>query len=176
MSIQSTFNQGLALVGMLASQSPELKIRAEERAKIASLERKAALQNQEFQSMSDALNKKGRYAAARRNISKEQIGQDLEDLGARAVETEEELFELEPSVKRYMQLGETRDRYNKISEINQRYAEKKEAVIQASQEAAMARQDEISRSREIARLITEDIPNISFDWRTYEPPSRKENE
>lgn len=51
---------------------------------------------------------------------------------------------------------------------------KPDAVSAKAEEKVAARNEEIQRSREFAKMITEGVPNLSFDPNEYVPPERKE--
>lgn len=51
---------------------------------------------------------------------------------------------------------------------------KPDAVSAKAEEKVAARSEEIQRSREFAKMITEGVPNLSFNPDEYVPPERKE--
>lgn len=51
---------------------------------------------------------------------------------------------------------------------------KPDAVSDKAEEKVATRNEEIQRSRDFAKMITEGVPNLSFNPDEYVPPERKE--
>lgn len=177
MSIQSTINQGLSVAALLVGQNPAIRAASEKRVK-----------RQELAQREETLLAQYDVASGEKSgIPHVALGQRiLDDL----TQVAEERWDIDPTRENYETILNTNmglipgheaasERYLSGMEVErdrEEFMSNMKERREAATAAAAARQAEISRSRDIARLITEDIPNIDFDWRTYEPPVRKEND
>lgn len=171
MSIQANINQQLSLAGVLLTQNPATKAAAERR------QEKTSLKRQE-QAINRAVEATGSDIAA-----KEPYGEDLAAVKKRQ-------FELDPSAKTYAEYKSTvpttvleapadeeeiiQERYETASR-EQAINDRVNAMLQADRSAADAINAEkarILRSRDFARMITEGVPNLSFNPDEYIPPKK----
>jgi hypothetical protein len=173
MSIQANINQQLSLAGVLLTQNPAAKAAAERRQERTSLKRQE-------QAINRAIEATGSDIAA-----KEPYGEDLAAVKKRQ-------FELDPSDKTWAEYKGTQTR--KVAEspadeeeiIQERYEaaaseqavnDRVSAMLEADRsatDAVSAERARILRSRDFARMITEGVPNLSFNPDEYVPPERKE--
>lgn len=173
MSIQANINQQLSLAGVLLTQNPASKAAAERRQEKTSLKRQEQAINKALEAIGPS------------NAAREPYGEDLAAIKKRQ-------FELDPSAETWADYKGTQTR--KVAEspadeeeiIQERYeAESREqainnrvsAMLQADRSAAdaiTAERARILKSRDFARMITEGVPNLSFNPNEYVPPERKE--
>lgn len=171
MSIQANINQQLSLAGVLLTQNPATKAAAERRQERTSLKRQEKAINK-------AIEATGADIAA-----KEPYGEDLAAVKKRQ-------FELEPSAKTYADYKGTQtikvaeipadeeeiiqERYEAASS-EQAINDRVNAMLEADRSAAnaiTAERARILRSRDFARMITEGVPNLSFNPDEYNPPKK----
>jgi hypothetical protein len=97
-TIQSGVNQLLGLAGAAAALSPELRIVAEERAKVRGLERSAA----KSEEATDIISAKMEEAAAEKNTDAyKELSKDINETFESREATLKELYALDPTKKRY---------------------------------------------------------------------------
>ena len=145
MSIQSTINQGLSLVSVLASQSPGLRALSEKRAKVRDLA--------------------GRESAIREAITTTQATGDIagaEPYGEELADIKKQQFELDPTAENYKAYRETKPQ--RVAEtaadpeevIQETYEKEKEARyirgrIDAMHEADRRAQEALQAAQETKR-------------------------
>ena len=173
MSIQSNINQGLSLASLLLSQNPEIKAVGDRRAK------ERELQRQE-KALTTAIESTGSDIAA-----KEPYGEKLSEVRKKKFElnpTPESFKAYEDATPKRVSTVEAdpediaKEKYEseqKQQEVDKELQRLKDADKSAS-EAIEKRNEEIQRSREFAKMITEGVPNLSFNPDEYVPPERKE--
>ncbi len=184
MSIQSTINQGLTLVSLLASQSPELRAMSEHRREAAKFEKRQETYNQALASAAERREKaeanipEGRHTPTVEEEAEARTLDELDEaLEVAGENLAKERFEFDPTVENYDAIVDFRrdvHRRNVIRERGEAMRLRNEQSQATLEEALKTENERIANSRNIARLITEDIPGLDFDWQSYVPP-RKEN-
>lgn len=173
MSVQANINQMLSLAGILASQNPSLQAAVKRKSELSRL-------NKKEKALRTAIAATGANIAA-----KEPYGEQLSDV-------KKKQFELNPTDETFKayeditpkRVSETaadpdeiaKERYEneqKQQEVDQELQRLKNADKSASA-AVEKRNTEIKKSREFAKMITEGVPNLSFNPSEYVPPERKE--
>lgn len=185
MSIQSTINQGLTLAGVLASQSPELRAMSERRREAAKFEKRQETYNQalasaaERRKIAESNIPEGGHTLTIEEEAEERTLDELDEaLEVAGENLAKERFEFDPTVENYNAIVDfrrdvhERDIIRERSDAMRLRNEQSQATLE---EALRTENERIANSRDIARLITEDIPGLDFDWQSYVPP-RKEND
>lgn len=156
MSIQANVNQGLSLMGLLASQTPRAEAnreKAAEKARIKSAEKNVELAGK---AEAEALDK---YTAA---IEKVGARKDLTDIEKEAIDLPEgqiwkETMSAETRAhEKLAQLAPTEKNISGL--VNRRRAELDQAEIdRAAQDALRKEHERLARSRDIIKTITEGV-------------------
>lgn len=149
MSIQANINQALTLGSYLMTQTDWWK----KGSTLAGLKSKVKAENAMFSSIISTPSEK---------VDAKTKMEDLMELGEQAESTSKKIFEADPSQKTYREYEATK---SVLQDLKSGYANAQASVDKRSAE--------IKQSRDFAKMITEGVPNLSFDPNTYEPPVKK---
>lgn len=161
MSIQSNINTALSLASVLASQNPTLRSIGEKNAKIRELEKRAEQENKQYQAMKPGLNVPGRTSI--------ETLEDIATFGESAVKTSKELFELDPTMQRYMSLKGTQGMVKKASALAD-MGRKTEAAKQA---LAIAQEQKRNTRRKFTDYMKDEPTSLGYSFGELDPKLQK---
>ena len=165
----------LSLAGVLASQSPQLKAMSEKRSALSNLNKKEKVLQKQYNIVSGTTALR-EGASDTRPVADEfgtEVFTNIPDVG-RAENIEHDLatiarerFNVSPSMDTY---GEAlRSDYEPGANVPREASQRVSAFRRL-----LERNTEIRNSREFARMITEGVPDLSFNPNEYTPPERRE--
>lgn len=164
MSIQSTVNQGISLASMLIGMNPLLKSAQEKSGRLYTLEKQKKAQEKAAGTL---LSKLGETPEGSVNPI---VAEDIEKFGDQAIKTREELFELDPSEERYLDIKEAQA-YKEGGTAIKSAQDAQQSILKAKADAAAAQKMEQQRLHEsrLATLGISDKP--TYPVRTETEPS-----